>query len=514
MSSNKPIYKNRTSGGRHGDVFTSQSVVYFMLDKVGYTSNLNLQNMSILEPSCGEGEFIVEIAKRLKRSAERFNFDAEAAFVRNIQAFDIDAEKVDVCRKKVKNLGFSNTDNIQVHDYLKADISPVDIVVGNPPYIRYENIPSEMLSYCKEKFATFHYRSDLYIPFFEKTLSNLKDGGIHCFICSNRWIKNEYGKKLRQYISSSFGLQMLINMEMTNAFQEEVLAYPAITLISATKDKHTFEYAEVHTLNELINFSSENKSTPKGDDWSNTFIDPFNNQTLIPIEEQGFKIGIGVATGADAIFISENLINEVEPELILPAINAKDLKGDIFQWKNKFLLNPYDNEGKLINLDEYPKAKLYLEKHRDKLSRRHIAIKSPERWYRTIDRIIPSLQFQAKILLPDISGNKLIFVDEGHFYPLHNLYYITGDNITTLYSLAALLMSDFARNQLSAISNKMNGGYPRWQSQHLRKLRLPDIMSIPTNDLKILLNSYKNHNIAAINSIVDKILKWQRTRLA
>ena len=67
-------------------------------------------------------------------------------------------------------------------------------------------------------------------------------------------------------------------------------------------------------------------------------------------------------------------------------------------------------------------------------------------------------------------------------------------------------MSDFVRNQLSAVTNKMNGGFSRWQSQHLRKLRLPDIMSIPANDIQSLLDNYSNRNIIAINLIVNKLV--------
>lgn len=79
------------------------------------------------------------------------------------------------------------------------------------------------------------------------------------------------------------------------------------------------------------------------------------------------------------------------------------------------------------------------------------------------------LQNTPKILLPDISGNSLLFIDEGRFYPLHNIYYITGEDIHQLKFLCSILMSDFVRKQIQRLSNNMNGGYARWQSQNLRK---------------------------------------------
>lgn len=506
MSSEDALYGVRSSGGKHGDVFTSPVVVRFMLDKVGYTAERDLRNVSILEPSCGEGEFLVEIAKRLLLSATRFHFDAQSAFLRNVHAYDVDANKITSCCEQLKQLGFDAVGNIHIADFLKADMEKVDIVVGNPPYVRYENIPDEMLEYVKKTFSTFHYRADLYIPFFEKSLSLLREGGVHCFICSNRWLKNEYGKKLRQLISHTYQLQLLIDMERADAFQEEVLAYPAITKIVASMPKPTFEYAECEEISQLAHLPVSYRKMPVDADWTKTFVDISANSRLFSIEQLGFKIGIGVATGADSVFVSDRLLEEVEEELLLPAIKARDLRGNKLQWQGAYLLNPYASDGKLINLDAYPKAKKYLEIHRPYLVKRHIVSRNPAYWYRTIDRITPSLLLQPKVLLPDISGNTYIFVDGGHFFPLHNIYYVVGHSVTELQLLAALLMSDFVREQLSSVSNKMNGGFVRWQSQHLRKLYVPDIFSISTDNVQSLLDGYARRDVYAINTLVAKIL--------
>lgn len=515
MSSSKTfIYGKRASGGGHGDVPTLPAVVSYMLDKAGYVAERDLRDVSILEPSCGEGEFVVEIAKRLQLSAARFGFNAEEAFSRNVRAYDIDAGKVAVCKSRIEELGIFATTRIVAEDFLKARAEKVDIVVGNPPYVRYENLPAEMLGWFKVSFETFHYRSDLYVPFFEKSLSWLKAGGVHCFLCSNRWLKGEYGKKLRRYISASYRLQLLIDMEQAVSFQEKVSAYPAITLISAQSPEKTFEYAECRDVALLPRLPVAHKAMPEGEDWSKAFVDALSGIPLLPIEEQGFRIGIGVATGADAVFVSEALPGEVEAELLLPALGGRDLKGDCLQWKKKYLLNPYADGGGLIDLGRYPKAKRYLEAHREKLAQRYVARKNPQGWYRTIDRVVPSVLAQPKVLLPDMSGNSYVFVDEGLYYPLHNLYYITGHTVEHLRLLAALLMSDFVRGQLAAVTNKMNGGFVRWQSQHLRKLRLPGIASLSAEDARSLLDSYARKDLAAINAIVSKLLSAPRQNVS
>lgn len=504
MNSSNYRYGERSNGMQHGDVFTSPLVVCYILDKVGYTPDRNLSQISILEPSCGEGEFVVEIAKRQILSALKFGYDASEAFCRNVRAYDIDEKKIEKCRARIEAMGIMLSEEcIRVADFLQMRIEKTDIVVGNPPYIRYENIPYEMLDYCKYTFSTFHYRCDLYVPFYEKTLASLSSGGKHCFICSNRWLKNEYGKKLRQLVAKKYNLRLVLNLEEADAFQEEVMAYPSITLITAERPSESFEYAECSDVKELGSYISQIKSMPKGDDWTEVFSGISDNSHFLTIEQQGFKIGIGVATGADSVFISRELPEKVEEELILPGINARDLRGDRFKWQGEYLLNPYKKDGSLVNLKDYPRASAYLEQHKEKLSSRHIAKNSPSRWYKTIDRISPELLSQPKILLPDMSGNTYVFVDKGEYYPLHNIYYIIGASSTLLRLLAAFLMSDFVRNQLLAVTNKMNGGFPRWQSQHLRKLRLPKLNAIPSDEVQKMLALYENRNISSLNERIS-----------
>ena len=505
MNSSNCVYGERTNGGGHGDVPTAPEVVRYMLDLVGYTADKNLSDTIILEPSCGEGEFVFEIAHRLMESAIRFGFDAQAAFTRCVYGYDIVEEKIQRCRERIKELGLDPTEaHINVGDFLSAKVPEVDVVVGNPPYVRYENIPACQLEYIKNTFPTFHYRADLYIPFFEKTLRALRSGGRHCFICANRWLKNEYGKKLRRFIARCFRLETIVNLERADAFQEDVLAYPAITLISCNTRRETFVYAEVERVGELVNLHPTERNTPVGDDWSDAFIQTEHSH-LYTIEELGFKIGIGVATGADNIFISSELPGLVEPELLLPAMNAKDLRGDTMRWHQEYLLNPYTPSGELISLTQYPLAARYLESHRERLADRHVARKNTSKWYKTIDRINPQLTSEAKILLPDMSGNRYIFVDEGRFYPLHNLYYVTGHSVRKLKILSAILMSDIIRQQISSITNNMNGGFPRWQSQYLRKLKVPDFMAMERAQEDKLIQSYDEMDFDAVNSQVSSL---------
>lgn len=491
-----------------GDVFTSPLIVKYILDLVGYVANVNLSKIQIIEPSCGEGAFVIEILERLKQSSETYSFSFKQAVKENVICFDTDSAKINICVQRLKD----NNINVPIsifrnESYLNATMPLVDVIVGNPPYIRHERIDPEEKDLYRKLFQTFRYRSDLYIPFYEKSLLQLKENGKHCFICSNRWLKNQYGTKLRELISDDFTFHKLINMERTNPFDDSVNAYPAITLISkiTPSDQKVVEYACIDNLSEIpaIKFS---KKPYNSKDWSTIFLDNCNMNNLQTITELGFSVGIGIATGADDIFINKNLISVVEEELLIPIITTKDLTDHDISWKGNFLFNPFDDKGEVIDLSLYPRAYSYLISQKEKLQNRYIAKKNPQFWYRTIDKVKVDLTTSPKIILPDISANKYIKIDYGQFYPSHNLYYIKSDSIDNLKVLSSLLMTEFVSKQLSAFSNSMNGGYPRWQSQYIKKLKLPNIHDWDTHTHQRIIQMYDNRDIQGINTLLHAIL--------
>ncbi|MCB9298849.1 MAG: hypothetical protein H6559_37875 [Lewinellaceae bacterium] len=65
-------------------------------------------------------------------------------------------------------------------------------------------------------------------------------------------------------------------------------------------------------------------------------------------------------------------------------------------------------------------------------------------------------------------------------------------------------MSDFARNQLAQLSTRMNGGYPRWQSQNLRKLRLPVLDWLSAEIKEKLIAAFQKQDVNAINDALQQ----------
>ena len=107
----------------------------------------------------------------------------------------------------------------------------VDFVLGNPPYVRVESIPEPQNTQYRRLCRTMRGRADLYIGLYEAALQQLKPGGVCAFICADRWMMNYYGETLRRYLSEGFAVESLLDMHQTAAFEEEVSAYPAISVM-------------------------------------------------------------------------------------------------------------------------------------------------------------------------------------------------------------------------------------------------------------------------------------------
>ena len=491
-----------------GQIYTRPEVVDFMLTAIGLNTFDDFKNVRILEPSCGEGEFVIAIVDRL------INFGKRRLTVKQLAtkllAVDLVTESLEITKKKVAKLlearGYSALEITSLlsqwfvsTDFLLADIVPdFTHVIGNPPYVRVENVPKSLLSEYRRQFSTMTDRADLYVPFYEKCLSLLKDAGRLSFICTDRWTKNTYGRSLRKLINNSYGLELFIDLYGVGAFEKEVMTYPAITQIVKGKCEHTVLKHETNfscsEANEVLS-AIQGKSTSlqvrraivNGDKpWllgsSDQIALIHKLEKKYPLlEETGSKVFIGAATGSNKVYIvdSDYVDSEIEEERLLPVITANELKSGSITWKNKFIVNTYDDSG-VIDLDNYPKLSAYLNSHKEELCKRHIAKKDNAKWFKTIDRVYEQRAKMEKLLIPDISSDPVVLYDKGEYHPNNSIYYVCSKK-WNLHALRVVLLSSVTKLFISTYSTKIAKGYLRFQAQHLRKLRLPHWEDITPN---------------------------------
>ena len=519
----------------HGEVFTREWVVGLILDLVGYTPERDLAALTIVEPACGGGAFLGPIAQRLSDSCKLHNRDLGEAR-KALRAFDLLEANVSASRDLVcARMRAQGWDEPTIEsvvgawitqgDYLLADHrgQAVDFVVGNPPYIRLEDVPRERMARYRANHPTMGGRADIYVGFYEAALRTLREQGRLGFICADRWMHNQYGARLREFVTSGFSVDFVLTMHDVDAFEEQVSAYPAITIISKQRQGRavaadTSKGFSPAGARELYNWSLTPESpaiekptyqAARLPHWfSGTELWPAASSARLAMLEDlndrfgvledrraGTRVGIGVATGADKVFITDDP-NLVEEDRLLPLAMVRDTKTGVLQWQGSYLVNPWGRNGELVDLDLFPRLRSHFMRNAQQLRKRYVAVQQPQRWYKTIDKVDHALVGKPKLLLPDMKTTIHPVLDKEGIYPHHNLYYIVSDT-WDLEVLGGLLISKVAQAFVQAYAVKMRGGTLRFQAQYLRKIRVPEPSDL-SGELRLrLAEAFRGRDVEA-----------------
>ena len=497
-----------------GVVYTKLWVADLVLDLAGYLPTADLAARYAVEPSAGEGAFLVPMIRRLLASLPAHG--RQLGDCRDsIRAYELDADSaaraVDLTARELRRHGASAglarevADGwVSVGDYLL--MSPqdrrADLVAGNPPYIRYDDIPGDTLAGYRRLYPTMIGRGDIYVGFIEAGLRQLKDGGVLGFICADRWMRSAYGAELRRMIGAAFGVEVVIEMHDAPAFDNDVAAYPAVIVIRRARQGKALVASaglEAGQAPDGPSLAASVTSLARGradqvPGFAATMVDGWFRGTgpwpsleprqlsllqrlearFGPLEDKmtGTKIGIGVATGADRVFITKDP-HVVEPGRMVPLAMTADTRQGVLQWSGHYLIDPWKTGGGLVDLAAYPRLRSHLQDRRTELEGRNIAQRNAREWYRTIDRVHHELTTQPKLYFPDMKQASNPVLDGGKTYPHHNLYYLTSQ-AWDLEVLGGLLLSRVAQLFIEAYCVKMRGGTLRFQAQYLRRIRVPD----------------------------------------
>lgn len=512
-----------------GIVYTKRWVVELLLELCGYSPEKNLVDALAVEPAAGNGAFLGPMINRLIQSCRKQGRPLSDCR-RSLLAYELDEISAARARYATQSilidLGMQQPLVAQLaeswivtKDYLfDTTGNRADFVVGNPPYIRLEDIPEESATIYRKAFPTMRGRADLYVAFFEAALRQLTPDGVCAFICADRWMRNQYGAELRHLITSSYSVELILGMHDVDPFDEEVDAYPAITVIrnrrqsatvvaSATSQTETVQpklLAATLQPNHRRKSSSHSPSIHIAivDNWFKG-SDPWpchspeqlsllrQLEDTFPPLEMNAKVGIGVATGNDSVYITTDP-HLVEPSRLLKLAVAKDTASGTFNWSGHYLVNPWNKTG-LVELTAYPKLKTYFEHHANALKKRYTAGNKTAGWYKTIDRINHALIDTPKLYIPDIKNSLEPVLDRGGTYPHHNLYFIQSDD-WDLEVLGGLLLSAIGQFFVEAYGVRMRGGYLRFQAQYLRRIRVPPPVTLSKFHAKKLKEAFRYRN--------------------
>ncbi|HEY1621835.1 MAG TPA: Eco57I restriction-modification methylase domain-containing protein [Streptosporangiaceae bacterium] len=520
-----------------GVVYTRAWVVDLILDLCGYRPSADLAARYAVEPAAGAGAFLVPMATRLVQSV--LARDGEMARIgAAIRAYELDpgaaARAAARVASALADLGVTEREAgkladgwITAGDYLReaSGSRRADLVVGNPPYIRYDDIAPATLAAYRSRYPTMAGRCDIYVGFLEAGLRQLAPGGTLGFICADRWMRSAYGAELRRLIGSAFAVQAVIEMHNAPAFAEAVSAYPSVVVLRRAPQGRAIVAAAgssvrsapgqasladaVTALADGLDPGVPGLSAASVDRWYQgpgpwPALEPSQLRLLQRLEARfepledpltDTRIGIGVATGADAVFVADGQ-PPVEPDRLLPLAMTADTRDGVLRWSGHYLVNPWTRGGQLVDLATYPRLGTYLTRRKRELQDRSIARRFPQDWYRTIDKVRYPLTAQPKLYFPDMKLASNPVLDTGQTYPHHNLYYLTSGT-WDLEVLGGLLLSRVAQLFVEAYCVRMRGGTLRFQAQYLRRIRVPRPASLPVQLRERLRDAFRARDAGA-----------------
>jgi hypothetical protein len=408
------------------------------------------------------------------------------------------------------------------------------VVIGNPPYIRQEEIKS-IKSILQKSYQSYTGVADLFVYFYERGLQILKTKGYLTYISSNKYFRAGYGEKLRQLLRDSTTIFNLVDFGDFPVF-EEATAYPSIIALSKDKcdgnqfkalawDKHRDQnITQFATILEqdYITITQANLSA---DGWkleSSQTLDllaKLQNKGK-PLEEITGKIYIGIKTGLNEAFVidkitRDRLISEhpSSEEVIKPFLRGRDVKRWYVDFAEQYLIkiessenktHPWSDKGKIeaeaIFSQTYPAIYARFQNFRDKLIKRD----DQGRFFWELRSCKYWQEFEnPKIIYPDIYESQSCVFEFSKFYTANTVYFIPVNELW----LCGLLNSSVIEWFYSYISNKVRGGYLRAFTDYMKQIPIPNLTEYQKESLEKLVKKcldYKKSDPKADTSELEK----------
>ena len=397
-----------------------------------------------------------------------------------------------------------------------------DIVVGNPPYVRQEEI-KELKPALKQEFECFTGKSDLYVYFFEKGYRLLRSGGALTYITSNKYFRSGYGEKLRQYLGERATVEHLIDFGDTSVF--EAIAYPSIIQVSKAKPENhqtrILKWDKTQPLSEFANvfktqsFHLDQKElTPDG--WR--LETPEVLRLLDKLRNAGTPLGEyvngrfyrGIVTGCNKAFVvdratRDRLIAEhpSSAEVLKPFLRGKDVKRWNVEKPDLWLI--FTRRG--IEINDYPAIHNYLFQYKQRLTP---GIKGGRKagsykWYEIQDNIAYFQEFESsKIIIPAITNNVEYAPDYQGYFSNDKTSICITDNIDYLLGL---LNSKILWWLIQKTAPTKQGGFYEFKPAYVSKLPIVKAQKLDCGILSSLVQ--KCIKAKDINSKVRDIQQWE-----
>ncbi|RVY83539.1 class I SAM-dependent DNA methyltransferase [Helicobacter pylori] len=418
----------------------------------------------------------------------------------------------------------------------EGDFLGFDCIIGNPPYIRQEQI-KDLKPLLEKQYQDFYNSTaDIYTYFFALAYHLLKEKGFSAFITSNKYARAKYGAKLRGLLLKKTTIVSYMELNALKVFESAAVDTSIMSFIKQSPPKESgFKYYEP-TENDKDDLKSTPSLSMKQNALSTeSFI--FANATLLdlrdkieqsgtPLKDWDIQIYRGILTGCNEAFIiptekRDAILNACKTQeerertegLIKPILRGKDIKRYSYEWAGEWVIFipwHFPNTGSPKDMEQneqdfsthYPIIYAHLLSHKDELLKRNKDETGKRyEWY-CLQRWAASYyqDFEKeKIVYGEIVQEPRFYLDNGEcelgvFYAEATSFILTGEHLRYLLGMLHSKLITFAFKTFYAGGGLGESGY-RYKKAFIERLPIPQITE-------------KNQELAdKIIALVDKILK-------
>ena len=378
-----------------------------------------------------------------------------------------------------------------------GDFLGFDLVIGNPPYIRQEEI-KHLKPHLQKAFSIYKGTSDIYTYFFEQGYKILKSKALLSFITSNKYTRAGYGEPLRAFILANTQILHYIDLNGLKVFDSATVDTSIITFAKTPPSlESSFDYL-APTQPSLLDNQHHAQPIHQSSLSKDSFI--FQNQANqalkakieslgTPLKEWDISINYGIKTGYNEAFIidsakREEILNNCKDKsektrtskLIKKMLRGRDIKRYSYEWAGLWLICTFPSLN--LDIEKYPSLKAYLESFRpriDQSGEKGCRKKTSNKWFETQDNIAYHEEFEKeKVVWAEMTNAPSFIYDNNSFFINQTCYFLIHEHNKYLLGI---LNSNLIHSYMKSISSNLGDGAFRWIKQYIEKLPIPKIDS-------------------------------------
>jgi adenine-specific DNA-methyltransferase len=507
-----------------GGYYTPKPIADFLAHWAIQTPNAN-----ILEPSCGDGMLLEAAVETLiSRGAER------ATVSSFIQGIEFDPQEALKASERLQMLGGLQTmPRIDIGDFFSycqrylAKDTLFDAIIGNPPFIRYQNFPEnhrEIAFYLMQRAGLRPNRlTNAWVPFLVAATLVLNKAGRLAMVIPAELLQVNYAAELRLFLSKNYSYITLITFKklVFDGIQQEIV----LLLGERNGSEHTgIRTIELEGIDDLISykhtaFQSEilkemDHSTEK---WTMYFLDDTELELLralkanpqLSLAKDAIDVDVGIVTGLNEFFVlTEEQVEKYALRPYTQRIVGRSAHLSGIRFTNSDWVANVENQSPafLLRTPDLPfyclpeELKEYITSGEEKGLNKGYKCRIRNRWY-----VVPSVWIPHAFMLRQVHHYPKIILNDADATCTDTIHRVKLRNGTPAKTVATAFLNSLTFAFSEVMGRSYGGGVLELEPNEAEKLPLP-LVGADTLDLNELDGLLRKGDIYAALDITDNIL--------